>query len=183
MRSANLLVPLSWGSRSASAARAPGVPCRLSPGTTSGCLSLQGGRAAPGLQRSSRPSGYGQRHPSSVSSSTRCRIAHGCSSGCRRSRAIAHAVRASIPGPKSAARRRACQVVRGASTQRTSGKRTPPVPGAVPARQDCSTGAGPGLSGSGDAVLATSEVLLRAAPEGSDQPGDHQNELPGVARR
>jgi hypothetical protein len=48
-----------------------------------------------------------------LSSLFRCHMAYGSSSGCRASRVITHAVRASMPGPNSAARRRACHVVRG----------------------------------------------------------------------
>lgn len=67
-----------------------------------------------------------------LSSPPRCCIAYTCSSGCRASRASTHAVRASMPGPNSAARRRACHVVRGASAQRASEKPTRPGLAGVP---------------------------------------------------
>lgn len=76
---------------------------------------------------------------------------------------IRMAGQASIPSPKSAARRRGCHVVRGASTHRASGKRTRPVPAVVrPVPTGKSSAAGLGMFRSVTvASLVTASVAAR----------------------
>jgi hypothetical protein len=82
-----------------------------------------------------------------------------------------------MPGPKSAARRRACQVVRGASTQRMRGNCTRPMPVAddLAGPVACS-GDGPGPSDACGGVSVTGECHGASMPYGADQTGDHRKE-------